>query len=141
MLGFACIRCAGFKPFWPLTLVQQALTAIILAALRRFRGAALFHGPRPSSSQGAACWPSGLTIRRSRPPAAAAELRALEQAREIRIWIRHTGRCNVSHCYELAVLVGQYQEQDKWRRQKLFNGTSGSRNTDWARCPDAITIQ
>ena len=66
-----------FKPFGPPALVQQALLAIILAALRRFRGAALFHGPRPSSSQGAPFWPSGLTIRRSRPPSAAAELRAL----------------------------------------------------------------
>jgi hypothetical protein len=75
--GFACIHCAGFKPFWPLALVQQAPPAIILAALRRFRGAALFPGPRPSSRQGAPFWPSGLTVRRSRPPTAAAELRAL----------------------------------------------------------------
>ena len=64
-------------PFWPPALAQQAPPAIILAALRRFRGAALFHGPRPSSSQGAPFWPSGLTVRRSRPPTAAAELRAL----------------------------------------------------------------
>ena len=47
------MRRVGFKPFWPLALVHQALPAIILAALRRFRGAALFRGPRPSSSQGA----------------------------------------------------------------------------------------
>ena len=67
----------GFKPFWPLALVQQALPAINLAALRRFGGLALFHGLRPSSSLGAPFWPSGLTIRRSRPPTAAAELRAL----------------------------------------------------------------
>jgi len=57
--------------------VHQALPAIIFAALRRFRGSVLFHGPRPSSSQGAPFWPSGLTVRRSRPPTAAAELRAL----------------------------------------------------------------
>ena len=76
-LGFACMRRVGFKPFWPLALVHQALPAIILAALRRFRGPALFHGPRPSSGLGAPFWPSGLTIRRSRPPTAAAELRAL----------------------------------------------------------------
>jgi hypothetical protein len=75
--GFACPRCASFKPFWPLALVQQALPAIILAALRRLRGAVLFYGRRPSSSQGAPFWPSGLTVRRSRPPTAAAELRAL----------------------------------------------------------------
>ena len=74
---FACWRCAGFKSFWPLALVHQALPAIIFAALRRFRGSVLFHGPRPSSSQGAPFWPSGLTVRRSRPPTAAAELRAL----------------------------------------------------------------
>ena len=64
-------------PFWPPALAQQAPPAIILAALRRFRGAALFHGPRPSSGLGAPFWPSGLTVRRSRPPAAAAELNAL----------------------------------------------------------------
>ena len=77
MLGFACVRLVGFRPFGPLALVQQALPAIIFAALRRFRGPALFHGPRPSSGLGAPFWPSGLTIRRSRPPTAAAELRAL----------------------------------------------------------------
>ena len=51
--GFACIRRASFKPFWPLALVQQALPAIILAALRRSRGSALFPGPHPSLSLGA----------------------------------------------------------------------------------------
>ena len=65
------------KPFWPPALASQAPPAILLAALRRFRGAALFHGPRPSSGLGAPFWPSGLTVRRSRPPTAAAELRAL----------------------------------------------------------------
>ena len=54
-------------PFWPPALAQQAPPAIILAALRRFRGAALFRGPRPSSSQGVPFWPSGLTRRSSRP--------------------------------------------------------------------------
>ena len=63
--GFACIRFASFKPFWPPALAQQAPPAIILAALRRFRGAALFHGPRPSSGLGAPFWPSGLTLRSS----------------------------------------------------------------------------
>ena len=67
VLGFACIRCAGSKPFWPLALVSQALPAIILAALRRFRGAALFHGPPPSPRLGASFWPSGLTLRSSGP--------------------------------------------------------------------------
>jgi hypothetical protein len=48
-----------FKPFWPPALVQQAPPAIILAALRRFRGPALFRGLRPSSRLGA---PFGLRV-------------------------------------------------------------------------------
>ena len=63
--GFACIRCASLQPFWPLALASQAPPAIILAALRRFRGPALFHGWRQSSSLGAPFWPSGLTLRSS----------------------------------------------------------------------------
>ena len=47
--------------------MQQARAAITLAALRRFRGTALFHGPRPSSRLGAPFWPSGLTLRSSGP--------------------------------------------------------------------------
>ena len=47
--------------------MQQAPPAILLAALRRFRGPAVFRGPRPSSSQGAPFWPSGLTLRSSGP--------------------------------------------------------------------------
>lgn len=73
------MRCASFKPFWPTAPAQQALAAIVVAALRRFRGAALFRGLRPSSRLGAPFWPSGLTVRRSRPPAAAAELGALDR--------------------------------------------------------------
>jgi hypothetical protein len=57
----------AFKPFWPPALVQQAPPAIILAALRRFRGPALFRGLRPSPRLGASFWPSGLTLRSSRP--------------------------------------------------------------------------
>jgi len=45
--------------------VQQALPAIILAVLRRFRGPAVFLGLRPFSSLGAPFWPSGLTLRSS----------------------------------------------------------------------------
>ena len=63
--GFALGCCASFRLFWPLALVQQALPAILLAALRRFRGTALFPGPRPSSRLGAPFWPSGLTLRSS----------------------------------------------------------------------------
>ena len=63
--GFACLRLVSFKPFWPPALMQQALVVILLAALRRFRGAALFRGLRPSSSPGAPFWPSGLTLRSS----------------------------------------------------------------------------
>ena len=47
--------------------MQQAPPAIILAALRRFRGPALFHGLLPSSRLGAPFWPSGLTLRSSGP--------------------------------------------------------------------------
>ena len=47
--------------------MQQAPPAILLAALRRFRGPVLFRGLRPSSRQGVPFWPSGLTLRSSRP--------------------------------------------------------------------------
>ena len=65
LLGFACVHSASFMPFWPPALVQQAPPAILLAALRRFRGAALFLGLSTSSRQGAPFWPSGLTLRSS----------------------------------------------------------------------------
>ena len=47
--------------------MYQAPPAILLAALRRFRGPALFRGLRPCPSPGASFWPSGLTLRSSRP--------------------------------------------------------------------------
>ena len=53
------------KPFWPPALVQQAPPAILLAALRRFRGPVLFRGLRPCPRLGAPFWPSGLTLRSS----------------------------------------------------------------------------
>ena len=53
------------KPFWPPALASQAPPAIILAVLHRFRGPALFRGPRTSSRLGAPFWPSGLTLRSS----------------------------------------------------------------------------
>ena len=56
-----------FKRFWPLALVQQALPAIILQALRRLRGAVLFRGLRSSSSWGFPFWRLGLTVQSSRP--------------------------------------------------------------------------
>ena len=65
--GFALGRCAVFKPFWPLALAQQAPPAIILQASRRFRGAVLFRGLRPSSSWGFPFWRLGLTVQSSRP--------------------------------------------------------------------------
>ena len=64
-LGFACMRWASFQSFWPLALASQAPPAIILAALRHFRGPALFRGLRPCPSSGASFWPSGLTLRSS----------------------------------------------------------------------------
>ncbi len=65
--GFALGCCASFKRFWPLALVEQALPAIILQALRRLRGALLFRGLHPSSSWGFPCWLLGLTVQSSRP--------------------------------------------------------------------------
>ena len=47
--------------------MQQAPPAILLAALRRFRGPALLRGLRPYLRQGAPFWPSGLTLRSSGP--------------------------------------------------------------------------
>ena len=85
-LGFACEPLACFKSFWPLALAQQAPPAIIFHALRRLGGAVLFRSSRPSPSWGFPFWPSGLTIRRSRPPTAAAELRALVPHRIRFIW-------------------------------------------------------
>ena len=67
MPGFALGCCASFKRFWPLALVQQALPAIILQALRRLRGAVLFRSLRPSSSWGFPFWRLGLTVQSSRP--------------------------------------------------------------------------
>ena len=55
----------AFYPFGPPALVQQAPPAIIFAALRRFRGPAVFRGPRTSSRLGAPFWPLGLTLRSS----------------------------------------------------------------------------
>ena len=56
-----------FKPFRPLALAQQALVAIILQVLRRFRGAALFRSVRPSSTWGFPFWLLGLTVQSSGP--------------------------------------------------------------------------
>ena len=47
--------------------MQQAPPAILLAALRRFRGPAVLLGLRTSSRLGAPFWPSGLTLRSSGP--------------------------------------------------------------------------
>ena len=55
----------AFKPFGLPALVQKAPPAIILVAMRRLLGPALFPGPRPSSSQCAPFWHSGLTLRSS----------------------------------------------------------------------------
>ena len=65
MPGFAFGCFAGFKPFWPLALVWQALPAIFLAALRRFRGVVLFLGLRTSSRLGFPFWRLCLTRRSS----------------------------------------------------------------------------
>ena len=62
-----CLVQGVFKPYWPPALLQQAPPAIILAALRRFRGPALFRGLRLSSSQCVPSWLSGLTRQSSGP--------------------------------------------------------------------------
>ena len=72
-LGF--LPCAGlrlgvlrhFKLFWPLALVQQALSAIIFQAVCRLGGALLFRGLRSSSIWGFPFWLLGLTVQSSRP--------------------------------------------------------------------------
>ena len=67
MPGFAFGRCASFKLFWPPALAGRAPLAIILQALRRFRGAVLFRSLRPSSSWAFPFWLLGLTVQSSRP--------------------------------------------------------------------------
>ena len=72
-LGF--LPCAGlrlgvlrhFKLFWPLALALLAPPAIIFQALRRLRGAVLFHGLRSSSIWGFPFWLLWLTGQSSRP--------------------------------------------------------------------------
>ena len=115
--GFACILCAGFKSFWPPALVQQALPAIIFAALRRFLGAVLFLGPRPSSRLGAPFWPSGLTVRRSRPPTAAAELRALACLLFLPISAHEYHSTTYLHDTRLAG-GGTTQRPDRWHHTR-----------------------
>ena len=70
----------------------------------------LFHGPRPSSSQGAPFWPSGLTVRRSRPPTAAAELRALAA---LSLIIATTGERSMAYRYDTDLeFLGQMKSED-----------------------------
>ena len=57
----------AFQAFLAASACRRAPPAILLAALRRFRGPALFRGLRPSSRQGVPFWPSGLTLRSSGP--------------------------------------------------------------------------
>ena len=63
--GFAFSGYAGFKHFWPLALLHQALVAIVFASPRRCGGAMLFRGSRRSSSQRASFRPLGLTLQSS----------------------------------------------------------------------------
>ena len=65
--GFAFGQCVSFKCFWPLALALLAPPAIIFQALRRLRGAVLFHGLRSSSIWGFPFWLLGLTGQSSRP--------------------------------------------------------------------------
>ena len=65
--GFAFRCCASSKPFWPLALAPLAPPAIIFQAVRRLRGALLFHGFRPSSIQKFLFLLLWLTVQSSRP--------------------------------------------------------------------------
>ena len=65
--GLRLLVLRQFKSFWPPALVQQAPPAIIFQALRRLRGAVLFHGLRSSSIQWFLFWLLGLTVQSSRP--------------------------------------------------------------------------
>mgnify|MGYP006932304743 CR=1 FL=1 len=76
-MGFACKRSVGFQSFRPLTIAKQAQEAIIFHVLRRFGGAVLLRNSRPSPSWGYPFGRLGLTVHRSRPPTASAELRVL----------------------------------------------------------------
>ena len=67
LAGLRLLVLRQSKPFWPPALAQLALVAIIFQALRRLRGAVLFHGLRPSSSWGFPFWLLGLTVQSSRP--------------------------------------------------------------------------
>ena len=67
LAGLRLLVLRQFKSFWPLAVVQQALSAIILQASRRLRGTLLFHGLRPSSIWGFPFWLLWLTGQSSRP--------------------------------------------------------------------------
>ena len=60
-------RSKGFLAFLASSACAASATSYHFAALRRFRGAAVFLGLRTSSSLGAPFWPSGLTLRSSGP--------------------------------------------------------------------------
>ena len=64
--GFACVGCASFKPFWPLTLVQQAQAAIVFVVrglCGHFRFCAL--GLTRRSSRPAYCGRLTLSVSQS----------------------------------------------------------------------------
>ena len=65
--GFAFGRCASFKPFWPLALVQQSPLAIIFQALGRLGSAVLFRSLHTLSIQKFLFWLLGLTVQSNRP--------------------------------------------------------------------------
>ena len=67
LAGLRLLVLRQSKPFWPLALVQQALPAIFLQAVRRLGGALLFRGLRPSLIQQFLFWLLGLTVQSSRP--------------------------------------------------------------------------
>ena len=62
---FSSVYLLGFGFLAGLRLLVLRQFSAFLPALRRFRGPALFHGPRTSLRLGAPFWPSGLTLRSS----------------------------------------------------------------------------
>ena len=109
------MRCASFKHFWHLALASQAPVAIVLEAPRRFRGAVLFRGPRPSPSQGAPFWPSGLTVRRSRPPSAVGLAYSLE------IFNHHGEAMKIQKIFFALVIAGSLSGCATWSTSSINN--------------------
>ena len=120
--GFACIRFASFKPFWPLALLQQAPPAIIFAALRHFRGPVLFRGLRPCPRQGAPFWPSGLTLRSSGPAfCGPLTLAVSHQEGAMKTFAAYV----IIACLSSTALAGSITENTSWNKEFSAEAVNG----------------